>query len=165
MKNRDPTLSMRHQHLKIWGYTLHCIPHSNFAFLSVSCFSVKIFCAFLLLSSAFQCVSTAAPVYSATGSSWVSVLRRNRIPLILLHQLSHRGWQLANTMRGKSSMSISMNVSMLCLAENNIAFAFVKKVICKCKYSGTSHNRCSKLVYCFMNKLFSICCLLFPSIS
>lgn len=59
------------------------------------------------VSFAFHCISTAAPGCSAPGSSWMSLLWRNWIPLILFHLLSRRGWQMTNTVRGKSSMNIT----------------------------------------------------------
>lgn len=97
VKNRDSTLS-----IGIWKlryFTLYFAQSFCFCFSCCILFSSPNFQNYSVLLSIFQYISAPAPGCSGPGSSWISLLWRNWILLILFHLLSHRGWQMTNTAR------------------------------------------------------------------
>lgn len=128
VKNRDSRPSVRHWHSKTEilyavSFTVILLLFFLLYLVFLSKFSVP-FCSVFCLSVYFCCSTW---VFSACSASECHCFERNWIPLILFHLLSHRGWQMTNTVKGESS--ISMNVSTPWLVEKNIAFGLLKMLV------------------------------------
>lgn len=161
MINRDSILSIRRWHLKTQGilYTVSCTVILLFfsllylVFLSKS--SVPL-CSVFCLSEYFCC------------STWVFSPWQllNVIALKELNPLNFISpalpWRVTDDKHSEGKEHHEHYVSTPWLAENNTPFALLKMLFVNAKYRGPSHNRCNKLVYCLVSKLFSLWLLLLP---
>lgn len=160
MEDTDGTLIVRHWHLEIWGYSLHSTLQSSCIYFSVHILALLFFffgacvAAFCLPVYLYWGTCVFSPWRLLTLSASKELNSLNFISPSLTEADSwHTQWgKIAWTLIGVWTCHCLQRaiLPLFCLKQNKTK----KNLFVNTKYRGSSHNRCSKLLYYLTSKLF-----------